>query len=148
MLFTLSIQKKNEIFLIAYRLSFPFAVPDRMVPLRVCWPNNKTERQMVLSEVFTGSQEEIKSKATHRIDHRQSMNVVTFISSQSFAFYFILHHNKQPIQRHSTHFTSSLFFRFTFIVKRLREGDTNVKCLNQLQNGIAAIDPPRLTSYE
>lgn len=31
-----------------------FLVPDRMVPLCVCWPDHKTKRQMVLSEMFTG----------------------------------------------------------------------------------------------
>lgn len=36
------------------------SVPDRVVPFRLCWTNNKAKRQMVLSEVFTGSQKEIK----------------------------------------------------------------------------------------
>lgn len=31
------------------------AVPNRMVPLRMRWTHNKTERQMVLPEMFTGS---------------------------------------------------------------------------------------------
>lgn len=62
------------------------SVPDWVVPLCLCWIDNQTKGQMVLSEMFTGSQEEINKI------------LVPPHSYRSIAFYFILHHNK-----HTTH---------------------------------------------
>lgn len=44
-----------------------FAVSDRMVPFCLCWFNDKTERKMVLSKMFTGSQKEIVDKTNESL---------------------------------------------------------------------------------
>lgn len=50
---------------ISYLVIISVTVPHRMVPFRLRWFNHKTERQMVLSEVFTGSQEKISNVIAH-----------------------------------------------------------------------------------
>ena len=98
--FRIITEEKN----VSYRLSFPFSVPDRMVPLCVCWPNNKTERQMVLSEVFTGSQEEIKNQnptTKSTIANQWTLLFSFFFSIICILFYFASHtHRVSHTQQH------------------------------------------------
>lgn len=68
------------------------SVPDWMVPLCMCWINHQTEGQMVLSEMFTGSQEKINK-----------MTLAPFKSINRILFYFASQ------QTHNTQFRFAIF---------------------------------------